>query len=1758
MKQKSLAFFFLVLLSTAWAHSAESPCAPSLGEVGNDLPLRLPFRAGEQYKVTQGYCSPGGDHHGYEVDFALPAGTPVIAAAAGTVEETGDFSGNCPSGCGNVTENAGVYVKIRHQGKATVWYSSYLHLTNTIVNIGDPVTSGQQIGTSGNTGWSTGPHLHFHIRNGPTAADTGFGPIPIQGIETTTRVSPITNFHEGYMYRALDHSTMSGTVVSWGQQIIPYVEPESRFTQIATGGGHNLGLKSDGTVVAWGSNGAGESQVPHDLGKVVAVAAADSHTLALRTDGTVVAWGQVWNGLIWVPATVASNLGNIIAIATGVGHSLALKSDGTVVAWGWNEFGQTTVPENLSGVIAIAAGHAHSLALKSDGTVVAWGLKEHGQSTVPTNLRGVIAISAGNSHNLALKSDGTVVAWGGGNFDGEITVPANLTGIVAIAAGGAHSLALKSDGTTVAWGSNNFGQITIPDDLSGVIAITARGHNSLALKFDGTIVAWGNNYSGQNEGPHSFGPVVAIAAAYNHSLALKSNGTVLHWGEDYFGAQSTLPESLSGVISIAAGYYHSLALKSDGTLVAWGAGGPGQSNSIDHGQSIVPSNLIGAIGIAAGGYHSLALESNGIVVTWGAGRLGQSGDPHYGQGIVPSNLNSVIAVAAGYYHSLALKSDGTVVAWGAGRPGQSGGPHHGQSIVPSNLNSVIAVAAGYYHSLALKSDGTVVAWGAGRLGQSPNYGQSEVPGNLTKVVAIAAGGYHSLALKSGGTVVTWGAGKPGQSGDAHYGQSILPPDLIGVSAIAAGGSYSLALVRDMAITTIDFETMTGTSSFLPGFKIPEPSKLRTQYSSKGVVFSSIAGYAVVVALGDGHATSGINGIGSATLSGELTYSRDSPIKVTFVSPPDANLPAVTSYASIRIDNAHSSPELSVLMEAYGLAGDLIGSAAVADNSNAVLVIKTPGIHTLLLYGNGTTAFDDLTFEPVRDSPAGPNLASISTLEIVGPTEATEGQQINFRAEGTDASGRKVDFTTRANWRVPLGNEKNFTLNSGQFQWNSQLDAPITVNIEASVTEGNRTLRALTPLIVHPKNRFRVKINEPELIYFDGGVIRKGWKLSATSAGPNGIATDYEWKLKQDTIEGRDKFVDSIEASPTIPLLPPGTYLFELTAYDSSNAAAADFRYFTVNHPFLTEGATAIKVRDIVSGKLLDKLGNPLTSYDNDWIARKKNGLIIIAHGISDTGQSFTNMAQQIAIRLAHQEGKPVPNICIYDWREMAEVRFDLSHIVEDMSQIRTFAVAEGILLAQKLEKETDLADKSAPVHLIGHSAGGFVLAQCALLERNWITQVTCLDTPFPIRSHFTKGKYRNPGRIERYISSCLGGAFPWADSLQCAPELEQTRYTATPVLGNPQYLPGYAPDDFYFRGFLKQESGTDAVQLLPSRRPLSPVDPLGSLVERTSQDLTAAYEASKVYHQLSTAAYTDSISKAIKTGFYYSPFMGNGFPAPPGGLQRQGVLPEPAWVSLTNPELVGNIVSVEGGWVLPDGTDDSAIGFKLALAPGVHHLRFEYSFTKHGDGDFLSLNWGTNQPIFLGPDAASGSDFLEIEMPFTVTGAEKNVLRFTLVGRAEINAAVTVKNISIEYPLDSDGDDLPDATEAQLGTNPLSRDTDGDGLVDGEEVLFYHTNPLLADSDGDGISDFQEILDGTDPLDRNSAFKFTSVSLDASRNVQLEYLVPFGRKFSLMRSPLLDLLDQYTLTNAVASAVTNNYIDRPTTNQTQFYWLKPE
>jgi murein DD-endopeptidase MepM/ murein hydrolase activator NlpD len=93
--------------------------------------------------------------HGYNsIDFGAPVGTSVLAAASGTaiVAKSSGYNGGY-----------GKYIVIEHENGTQTLYA---HLSEVLVEVGDKTNKSEKIALSGNTGRSTGPHLHFEVRGG--------------------------------------------------------------------------------------------------------------------------------------------------------------------------------------------------------------------------------------------------------------------------------------------------------------------------------------------------------------------------------------------------------------------------------------------------------------------------------------------------------------------------------------------------------------------------------------------------------------------------------------------------------------------------------------------------------------------------------------------------------------------------------------------------------------------------------------------------------------------------------------------------------------------------------------------------------------------------------------------------------------------------------------------------------------------------------------------------------------------------------------------------------------------------------------------------------------------------------------------------------------------------------------------------------------------------------------------------------------------------------------------------------------------------------------------------------------------------------------------------------------------------------------------------------------------------------------------------------------------------------------------------------
>lgn len=163
----------------------------------------LPFPVGRTYRLIQGYCpsNPDWGHQGwFAYDFNLTTGDTILASRAGQIVFVRDDRPDIGGRCGVDGENL---IVVRH-ADGTLMH--YVHLTTdgALVERDDQVGRGQSIGLSGNSGCSSGPHLHvvlfepggykredsrpFNYRNAEGPLDTNHG--LVQGASYTALEFP--------------------------------------------------------------------------------------------------------------------------------------------------------------------------------------------------------------------------------------------------------------------------------------------------------------------------------------------------------------------------------------------------------------------------------------------------------------------------------------------------------------------------------------------------------------------------------------------------------------------------------------------------------------------------------------------------------------------------------------------------------------------------------------------------------------------------------------------------------------------------------------------------------------------------------------------------------------------------------------------------------------------------------------------------------------------------------------------------------------------------------------------------------------------------------------------------------------------------------------------------------------------------------------------------------------------------------------------------------------------------------------------------------------------------------------------------------------------------------------------------------------------------------------------------------------------------------------------------------------------------------
>ncbi len=316
------------------------------------------------------------------------------------------------------------------------------------------------------------------------------------------------------------------------------------------GNSHSLGVRANGTLWAWGYNFRGQLgddtsilrsspvSVVGGFTDWISVSAGGGQSLGIRSNGTIWAWGINGSGQLGdntttsrsSPVSVVGGFTDWISASAGGSHSLGVRANGTLWAWGSNgsgQLGDNTIANRLSPVsvvggfadwISVSAGSVHSIGVRANGTLWAWG-----------------------SNGSGRLGDGTDAT-----RSSPVSVVGGFTDWVSASGGGLHSLGVRANGTLWAWGYNSSGQLgnnTLTDHSSPVSVvggftdwISASGgeYHNIALRANGTLWAWGSNGTGRlgdgtttsRSSPVSviggFTDWISASAGYSHSLVIRS------------------------------------------------------------------------------------------------------------------------------------------------------------------------------------------------------------------------------------------------------------------------------------------------------------------------------------------------------------------------------------------------------------------------------------------------------------------------------------------------------------------------------------------------------------------------------------------------------------------------------------------------------------------------------------------------------------------------------------------------------------------------------------------------------------------------------------------------------------------------------------------------------------------------------------------------------------------------------------------------------------------------------------------------------------------------------------------------------------------------------------------------------------------------------------------------------------------------------------------------------------------------------------
>ena len=291
------------------------------------------------------------------------------------------------------------------------------------------------------------------------------------------------------------------------------------FVQVSAGARHTCGLRSDGTVVCWGSDEYRQLQAPSNE-RFTAIDAGGIYTCGLRSDGTAVCWG----------------------FTTHSGEDLAKIGSPHYSA---------PFPPEEERFTKIAAGGDQTCGIRQEGRVICWDIRS---KLSPFGTEEIVDISVGAQQVCGLPLDSRVLC-----EPFSLLAPSEEERFGAISMGAIHSCGLTLDGRAFCEGVDMAGQLSPPEE-GPFSAIVSGVYHPCALTTDGAVLCWGFD--------------LKRAAEFDDpGMGVNAVGM-----EFLFDTHRSEPPEDERFKTIDAGYWHTCGLRQDGGVSCWGYDHQGQAS----------------------------------------------------------------------------------------------------------------------------------------------------------------------------------------------------------------------------------------------------------------------------------------------------------------------------------------------------------------------------------------------------------------------------------------------------------------------------------------------------------------------------------------------------------------------------------------------------------------------------------------------------------------------------------------------------------------------------------------------------------------------------------------------------------------------------------------------------------------------------------------------------------------------------------------------------------------------------------------------------------------------------------------------------------------------------------------------------------------------------------------------------------------------------------------------------------------------------